>query len=200
GNAAAIRLSIDGEAGPTILLPARLRRFRAEGLFLAVADDADASSCNACGDQRILCGVGTVLPESKVVFVGATLIAIAADDYLDIRMAGEVRGVFRKDALCVSTNVVGVVIEEDVLNVRLEFFLSRHGVGGSFNSGRSIDGNARCSICGSSVSTRHEMVAGGSTRRDALGSRGGHIADAFDRNAGCVRRAPSQGDLIASRY
>ena len=63
------QLLVYREAGAAILLPASFGRFGAEGLFLAVADDANAAGCNTGRHKRGLRGIGTILPEADVVFV-----------------------------------------------------------------------------------------------------------------------------------
>jgi hypothetical protein len=121
-------LSIKGETGPAILLPAGFGFVVAERLLFAVADDADAAGIDARGDEDFLCRIGPVFPERKVVFVRAAFIAVSADDDLHTGMALEERGVFGENILVARANAVLVVVKVDVLHVRAEqFFIAGGG-------------------------------------------------------------------------
>src|SRR5580698_6063355 len=154
-------LAVDGEAGAAVLLPALFGGLGAEGLLLAVADDANAVGGNACGYQCVLGGVGTILSESQVVFIRSALVAVAADDHLDVRMANQERGVLGQDSRGVVADVVGVVVEEGVLHVGLELVFFAHGVAGHGNNGRRIHGDAGGCVRGSAGSSGREVITGG---------------------------------------
>ena len=83
-------LAVERELGAAILLPACLGLFGAELLLLAVADDADAAGGDAGVDQRGLGGVGAILAQGQVVFGGAAVVAVAADDDADVGMRDQV--------------------------------------------------------------------------------------------------------------
>ena len=56
------------EVAAAILLPARFVALRAEGLFFAEADGADAIGGDAQRDEVLLDGAGAAVSERKVVF------------------------------------------------------------------------------------------------------------------------------------
>src|SRR6266567_4192373 len=189
-------LAVDSKAGAAVLLPAVLGGFGAEGLLLAVADDAEAAGGDAGIDEGVACGFGARLAELQVVFVGTALVAIAAEDHLDIRMAVEERRILGEYGLRVGANVGCVVVEEDVLHVGLEFIFSAHGGGGHLDGRRRIHGDARGCVGGAAIATRHEVIAGGGGGSDVLHTGCGHVADAVDGHAGGVSGAPGQHNLI----
>src|SRR4051794_35535394 len=115
-------LLVEGEAAATVLLPAGFGRFAAERLLLAVADDADAVTSNTGLNKRVLDGIGAVLAEGEVVFVGSTLVAIAADDDLESGVASQIGSVFGERSLLIAANIVCVVVEENIRDVCLELF------------------------------------------------------------------------------
>src|SRR5215472_13663504 len=74
-----VALFLVHEMTAAVLLPAAFVGFRAERLFLAVADRLDAVAADARCDQRSLYSIGTAIAQSQVVLGRATLVAVALD-------------------------------------------------------------------------------------------------------------------------
>src|SRR5579871_5442352 len=107
-----------------ILLPAAFRVFVAERFFLAEAGGGKPVRGDSQRFQELLHGVRALLPQAEIVFGGSALIAIAFDDYFDLRMrAQELRGL-RKSVFRVGTQVGLVVIEVGVVNFTQEHLVN----------------------------------------------------------------------------
>src|SRR5580693_1236698 len=100
------QLPIDGEAGTAILLPAFFRRFGAEGLFLSITDHAQAIGSDPCLNERLLDGVGAALAERQVVLIGTALVAVAADQHLDVGVLSQICRGLGERSLCIAANIV----------------------------------------------------------------------------------------------
>src|SRR3954466_7004614 len=99
-----------------VLLPARFVRFIAERLFFAVADGLDAPRGNAGLRKRVAGGAGAAVAQCQVVFGRATLVAVPLDRELPVGMLLQECGARSDLLLRVSTDRVGVVIEEDIFH------------------------------------------------------------------------------------
>ena len=114
-------------------MPAGLVLFGAELTLLTVADDADAVGVDAGGDDGLLGGVGAIFAEGDVVLGGAAVVAVAGDEDFDVLMRVEIGGGGGDGWLVGGTDVVAVVVEEEILDCGVE------GSVGSLQPGR--DGN-----------------------------------------------------------
>jgi hypothetical protein len=72
--------------GPTILLPAILVVVSANRLILAVRDRVDAVGADSQIDQETLGGGGASITQTEVVLFAPTLVALAFNRELDIRV------------------------------------------------------------------------------------------------------------------
>ena len=105
---------------PPVLLPALLIGFRAEGLLLSVADDADAAGGDAIGHKRLLKRLGAALPERDVVLCRSALVAVPSDDQFHLGMLEQERGILFSYRRVLRTEIGLVVVEVDVMHVLLE--------------------------------------------------------------------------------
>ena len=71
-------------------------------------------------DEGGLGGVGAVFAEGEVVLGRAAIVAVAADDDLDVGVGDEEGCGFGGGGLGVGAELVGVVVEVDVLDVGVE--------------------------------------------------------------------------------
>src|SRR5579864_6720520 len=71
---------------PAVLLPARLVMLLAGRAFLAVAHDRKLPGGNSHADQVLLGGFGPLVAQRHVVLSGATLVAVALDGQLIVRI------------------------------------------------------------------------------------------------------------------
>ena len=116
-------LLIQRELGATILLPAGFILFCAELLFFAVADGTNTAAIDTSLDQGSFRCVGAILTERQVVLCRAAIVTIAGDQDLGSGMRLKEGCILSDGALCIGPNGVRIVIEEDRLDILLEFRL-----------------------------------------------------------------------------
>src|ERR1700736_2093965 len=97
-----------------ILLPAGFVALRAEGLFLAEADGADAVGGDAQRDEILLDGAGAAIAQRKVVFGGAALVAVAFDGNANAWIIAQVFGGLGQPFASISADVCLVEIKVGV--------------------------------------------------------------------------------------
>src|SRR5579859_1468550 len=100
-----------------VLLPARLVFFRADGLFLAIADGVDAVGRNAELHEIILDGSGAAIAEEQVVLCRTAAVAVALDVELDLRVLAKVFGGMGQAVALVGADVSLVEIKVDGVDV-----------------------------------------------------------------------------------
>ena len=196
------KLAVDVELRAAVFLPAGFVFFGAELTLFAVADYSDARSGDASADQCGAGGVGAVFAEGDVVLGRATIIAVAADEYLDGGMRGEVASGGDRGCLSVGAEVEAVVVEEDVPDVFLELGVGAHVArfgrvvcGGGQH--RYTDGDADVRFDHPAVTLGDEMEVGGIGGRDGLRAVDWNRADAVDDDAGGVGGAPVEDKGLA---
>ena len=114
-------------------------------------------------------------------------------------MAHQVGGVARQRGLRIAADIVGIIVEEDVLNIGLERLLRAHRGGGHLHGRRRIHGHTCGSLGCAAVAFRHQMVSGRCRGSHSLNAGGGNVADAIDGYRGGIRRMPAQLHLVAGR-
>src|SRR5258706_15483766 len=107
------RKLLANEDAPAVLLPATLARFQTRGLFLAVADRADAACRNGHGDEEVLDGVGALLAQTQVVLGGAALVAMSFNHHTHLGMRPQEFPVALQRGALIVADLVLVVIEVD---------------------------------------------------------------------------------------
>ena len=175
-------LAVDVELRAAVLLPAGLVLFGAELTLLAVADDADAAGVDAGSDEGLLGGVGAVFAEGDVVLGGAAVVAVAGDEHLDVLVRIQIGGGGGDGGLVGGTDVVAVVVEEEILDCGVEGGVGA-GVGCGLRcrgDGGDADGYADVGFGGAAVTFGDEMEVGGAGRRDGLCAVDCDVADAVD--------------------
>src|SRR5271165_671194 len=204
--ASAALLRID-EMSATILLPARLRAFCAERLFLAVTKCTDAGSRDPLLDERLLGGVRTVLTQSQVVLNGTALVAVALDQERYIRVLLQEARIGLNHRLILRRNLVAVVLEEHVFHVLREQPGIAFG-GGRSRSWRRSRGRHRDTggrVLHAAVVLRDQPVSGRFAGRDLHGATGIDLADAIDADVAGEIRVPGKrrslpgGDRVGIR-
>src|ERR1700732_1222683 len=103
-------LSFD-EVAAAILLPAGFVALRAEGLFLAEANGADAIAGDPQGDEILLNGACAAIAEREVVFGGAALVAVALDGDANLRIVAQEVSRFGEGFAGIRANVCFVEIK-----------------------------------------------------------------------------------------
>jgi hypothetical protein len=101
--------------------------------------------------------------------------------------------------LSVGANVVGVVVEEDVLDLGLELVFGAHGGGGHGDRGRRVNGYSRGGICRSAFAPGHEVIGGSRGGSDRFDAGSWDVAEAVDGDGGGVSGAPGELNLITGR-
>jgi hypothetical protein len=91
-------LLCQGEMCAAVGVPALFVALRAERLFLAIADGADAGGRNGQLYERLLGGRGAIVAECEVVLGRAAFVAVALDSEVNVRMLLEERGVRLKSS------------------------------------------------------------------------------------------------------
>ncbi len=186
-----ICLLVQAKSITAILLPASLSGLSAERLFLAVTDDADAAGRHACTNKNILCGIGSFLSQREVVLIRSTFITEAADQDLLIWMAQQILRILSQRSLCVTADIVFVVVEKDVMDIRYKLIFATHGAGRSHRNLRGwVYGNANRCIGRASSAVGYQMVIGGLSWSYSLHARGGYFAQTVDRDRGGLSRFP----------
>src|SRR5712692_7763206 len=108
------------EVAATILLPAGFVALRAEGLFLAETDGADAVGGDAQGDEILLDRTGATIAEREVVFGGTALVAMAFDGHAKLRVIAQEVGGLGERFASVRANVGFVEVEIGVTDFLVE--------------------------------------------------------------------------------
>src|SRR5258708_39822597 len=143
-----------------VLLPAGLVMLHAHGLFLAEADGADAVGGNAERNEVLLDGAGAAVTETKIVFGGAALVAVALDVHFDGRMSfEEVRRAGERLA-SVGADVRFVSVEISVVHVPGPQFIERRLFNGR-SLRRSIHGDGGGGAGGAAGTGSGDGVSGG---------------------------------------
>lgn len=189
-------LLVEAELGATILLPARLVLFCAELLFLAIADGANTAGVDTGLNQSGLGRVGAILTECQVVLCRSAIVTISGDQDLGIWMRLQEGCVLSNGGLGIGANGVGVVIEEDRLDVLLEFRLRQRSRGGCWRCCLA-HGQGRCGIGRSAIAARNQVVGCGVGGADGLGAAGLDGADSINRDIGRVGGCPVEGCTLS---
>ena len=100
-----------------VLLPARIVVLHAEWMFFPVADRLHSRRVDAAALQVRFEAVRPALPQSNVVFLGPSIVALPFDHNFDGRMLREKRSVARRRRCFRGTDVRLVIVEKDVFHV-----------------------------------------------------------------------------------
>lgn len=106
--------------GTPVLLPALLIFFRAEWLFLSIADDPDAAGGDTIGHEGFPEGLGAILPKGDVVLRRTSVVTVSFNHNFHACVLGQERSVLLGYRRVFRTDVELVVIEIDVTNVLRE--------------------------------------------------------------------------------
>ena len=110
----------DLEVRAAVARPAGFRPLVALGPLLAVADHRDPRRGHALADEIVPRRRRAELSQGQVVGVGAALVAVAFDQHLRAAVGAEPEGIGVEDAPGVRPDLVPVVVEEDVGQIRDE--------------------------------------------------------------------------------
>src|SRR6185312_2219156 len=129
-------------------------------------------------------------------------VTVAADDDLDVGVRREVGGCFGSGCLAVGTQLIAVVVEENVGHVLVEDCVGPHiggvtVIGGRDRSLRHAHGNTHVGFGGAAVAFGGEVEVGGSGGRHSLRAVDGDLADTVDGDGGRVGGAPVEDDGLA---
>src|SRR5579863_2439123 len=113
-------LRLIDEVGPPVLLPTGFRAFRAERLFLAVADRTDAVGWYSHRHQRLFGGVCAIVAQRQVVLGGTAFVAVPFDGETNVRVLLQELRIGLQHTLILLRDVVAVVLEEDILHILRE--------------------------------------------------------------------------------
>src|SRR5581483_5094104 len=163
----------------------------AERLLFAVADGLDAVGADAGLHQGLLDGVGAVIAQCQVVLGRAAFVAVPLDGELNVGVLREELSVALQRGLLVGTNVVLVIVKEDIFDVLSEQFFFR---------GRRLrrrrwwcDGHTSGRVRGPTGSLCREVIGHGFVGRDLFGAAGLDGAYAVvNADVGRVLRLPAQ--------
>jgi len=166
------------EVAAPVLLPAGFVALHTEGLFLAVADGADAVGSDAQRHHVLFNGGGAAIAEREIVFGGSSFVAMAFDDDFDLRIAAEKVSALAQSSAGIGTDVRFVEIEISVLHFAQEHFFHRiHVCGGWRFGGRLRDGDANGGIRRSTRPTCGHGIGRGIGWRHFGGAFRGYCTD-----------------------
>ena len=114
-------------------------------------------------------------------------------------MAHQVGGVARESSPGVAADVIGVVVEEDILDIGLELLFGAQGADRHDDGRRCSNRHARGGLGRTAFATRHQVIAGRYGWGDGPDARGGHLPDAIDGDASGVCGAPTKLNLVTRR-
>lgn len=162
----------------SVLLPAGLIMFHAEGPFLAVADGLDAVSRYSGRDQKVLGGLGTAIAKGQVIFRRAALVAVAFQSDFDLRIRAQELSGCGQGIASVRPDIGFVEIKVGVFDFLCEELF--HGGLPSRRGGRRCaDRDAHVSVGRASGTRGGNRVGLGGLRVNGRRSLWGHIADAW---------------------
>ena len=99
------RLFLIHEMATAVLLPTSFVGFRAERLFLAVADRFDVAGADPTLYQRTLDGARSAVAQSQVVLGRSAFVAVSLNDEMDIGMLLQKSDIRLDRTLLISTNI-----------------------------------------------------------------------------------------------
>src|SRR5581483_331666 len=190
-----LSLLVDEVPAP-VLLPTLFVGLGAERLLFAVADGLDAVGADAGLHQGLLDGVGAVIAQCQVVLGRAAFVAVPLDGELDVGVLREELSVPLQRGLLVGTNVVLVIVKENVFDVLSKELLFR---------GRRLrrrrrrrDRHTSGRVRGPAGSLCRQVIGRGLVGRNLLGAAGLDGAHAVvDADVGRVLCLPTQRGGLA---
>src|SRR5450755_896477 len=186
------KLLLINEVPAPVLLPARFVAFRAERLFLAVADRLDAVRAYAGSDQSALHCAGSLVAQCDVVFGGAALVAVPLNSEVHVGMSVQELHVGRQGTLLIAADIRLVIVEINVLHILAEQFLVGRRRLGWRRRWRSRHRDAGAGLLRSAGTFRCEVIRSRVRGRNGLRSVGLHRTDAVDGNVGGVAGLPGE--------
>src|SRR5512146_1639867 len=180
-----------------ILLPAPFAVIRAERLFFAVADRADAIRRNARLHQCRLRCVRAIVAQRQVVFRRSTLVAVSLNRELDVRVRLQEIRVSLDRRLVARTEIVLVVVEENVLHVLRERLSVRFCRRWWWRRRWLRHRYSRRGILRSAGSLRGQAIGHRIRRRNLRRTVRIDLARAFDRDVRRIRSLPGQCGRLA---